>query len=57
MKDLDIILYTSFVILLFIAFGISTFGEFRRMHGNEYTGHERKDDGQLFKRFLSKLFG
>lgn len=57
MKDLDIILYTSFVILLFIAFGISTFGEFRRMHDNEYTGHERKDDRQLFKRFLNKLFG
>lgn len=57
MADLDILLYTSLVVILFVLFGVSTFGEFRRMDGNNYTGHERTDDTILLKRFLGKLFG
>ncbi|MFD2937331.1 hypothetical protein [Spirosoma flavum] len=43
--------------MLFIGFGISTFGEFRRMNQNAYTGDERSTDVKLLKHFLSKLFG
>ncbi len=57
MENLDIIIYTSFVMLLFVLFGISTFREFRRMNSNGYTGNERGDDRKLLKTFLSKLFG
>lgn len=57
MENLDIIIYTSFVMLLFVLFGISTFGEFRRMNSNDYTGHERGNDQATLKRFLAKLFG
>ncbi len=57
MENLDIIIYTSFVMLLFVFFGISTFGEFKRMNNNDYTGHERSSDRALLKRFFAKLFG
>lgn len=57
MNDLDIILYTSVVLILFVSFGISTFREFRRMNNKDYTGNERTDDTVLLKRFLAKLFG
>ena len=57
MADLDVLLYTSVVVVLFVLFGVSTFNEFRRMNGHEYTGQERSDDTLLFKRFLGKVFG
>ena len=56
MEDLDIIIYTSIVVILFIFFGVSTFREFQRMDDHEYTGHERADDTKVFKRFLGKVF-
>ena len=57
MTDLDIILYTYAMMILFVLFGVSTFGEFSCMNGNKYTRQKRTDDTPPFKRFMSKIFG
>lgn len=51
------ILYTAFVIGLFVSFGVSTFAEFQKMHNHDYTGLERGDDRKVFNIFMSRLFG
>ena len=56
-ENVNMIVYTLVVVLLFVLFGIGTFLEFKKMHKNEYTGNERSDDQALVSRFFAKLFG
>lgn len=57
MEDTDLGIYTLIVVGLFIAFGITTFRQFRTMDNNTYTGTERTNDAAVFKAFIDKLFG
>ncbi len=57
MEDADLGIYTLVVVGLFVALGVVTFGQFRNMDNNAYTGTERGSDVNAFKAFIDKVFG
>ena len=56
MEDLDIIIFTAVLILLFILFAIGTYLQFIRMEKNTFDSNTETGGVDSFIRFLSKIF-
>lgn len=56
MEDLDIIIFTSVLIVLFIFFAIGTYIQFVRMEKSTFDSKTEKGGIDSFIRFLSKIF-
>jgi hypothetical protein len=56
MEDLDIIIFTSILIVLFILFAIGTYIQFVRMENSRFDSNKEKGGVDTFIRFLSKIF-
>lgn len=56
MEDLDIIIFTSVLIVLFIFFAIGTYMQFVRMEKSTFDSKTEKGGIDSFIRFLSKIF-
>lgn len=56
MEDLDIIIFTGVLIVLFILFAIGTYIQFVRMENNRFDSKTEKGGVDTFIKFLSKIF-
>lgn len=56
MEDLDIIIFTAVLIVLFILFAIGTYLQFIRMEKNTFNSNTETGGVDSFIRFLSKIF-
>lgn len=56
MENLDLILLTFLLVVLFIAFLISSYREFTGMSKNEFKSDEKRGGAAVFVNFFSKIF-
>ena len=56
MENLDLLIFTSILIILFILFGIATYRQFTRMEKESFNSESEKGGAENFLKFLSKLF-
>lgn len=56
MENIDLIIFTSVLVVLFILFGIATYMQFVRMEKQEFNSSTEKGGAENFLKFLSKLF-
>lgn len=55
MEDLDIIIFTSVLIVLFILFAIGTYIQFVRMENDRFDSKTEKGGIDMFIKFLSRI--
>lgn len=56
MENLDLLIFTSVLVILFILFGIATYRQFTRMENEEFNSVTEQGGAESFLKFLSKLF-
>lgn len=56
MENLDLIIFTSILVILFILFGIATYQQFVRMEKQDFNSTSEKGGAENFLKFLSKMF-
>lgn len=56
MENLDLLIFTSVLVILFILFGIATYRQFTRMENQEFNSEKEQGGAENFLKFLSKLF-
>lgn len=56
MENLDLLIFTSVLVILFILFGIATYRQFTRMEKQEFNSAKEQGGAENFLKFLSKLF-
>ncbi len=56
MENLDLLIFTSVLVVLFILFGIATYRQFVRMEKQEFNSVSEKGGAENFLKFFSKLF-
>ena len=56
MENLDLIIFTSVLVVLFILFGVATYKQFIRMEKQEFNSSTEKGGAENFLKFFSKLF-
>ena len=56
MENLDLIIFTSVLVILFILFGVATYRQFTRMENQQFNSTSEKGGAENFLKFLSKLF-
>ena len=56
MENLDLLIFTSVLVVLFILFGIATYRQFVRMDKQEFNSVSEKGGAENFLKFISKMF-
>jgi hypothetical protein len=56
-ENLDFIIFTGVLVVLFIIFGISTIAEFNRMDTETFDSQKNKGGVENLKNFIGKIFG
>lgn len=56
MENLDLLIFTSVLVILFILFGVATYRQFTRMGNQEFNSATEQGGAENFLKFLSKLF-
>ncbi len=56
MENLDLIIFTSVLVFLFILFGVATYKQFTRMENQTFSSTSEKGGAESFLKFLSKMF-
>ena len=55
-ENVDIIIFTSILLLLFLLFGIGTYREFVRMEKDKFDSNTEKGGAENFLKFITKIF-
>jgi hypothetical protein len=56
-ENLDFIIFSGILVVLFILFGISTVAEFNRMSTENFDSKKNKGGVESLKNFVGKIFG
>lgn len=56
MENLDLIIFTSVLVLLFILFGVATYKQFTRMENQSFNSTSEKGGAENFLKFITKMF-
>lgn len=56
MENLDLIIFTAVLVVLFILFGIATYQQFVRMEKQAFNSTSEKGGAESFLNFFSKMF-
>lgn len=56
MENIDVIIFTSILLILFILFGIATYRQFTRMENQDFNSTTEKGGAENFLKFISKMF-
>jgi hypothetical protein len=57
MENLDLIIFSGILVLLFILFGIGTLAEFSRMSNETFDAEKNKGGVETLKKFIGKFLG
>ncbi len=56
MENLDLIIFSAILVVLFILFGIGTIAQFSRMSKEEFDKDKNKGGVMTLKNFIGKIF-
>lgn len=56
MENIDVIIFTSILLILFILFGIATYRQFTRMENQDFNSATEKGGAENFLKFISQMF-
>ena len=56
MENLDLIIFTSVLVVLFILFGIATYQQFTRMEKGKFDSKTEQGGAENFLKFITKMF-
>ncbi len=56
MENLDLIIFSAILVVLFILFGIGTIAQFNRMSKEEFDEDKNKGGVVTLKNFIGKIF-